>query len=282
MKGFIFYICYSTLCMKQLCLIICTLCLVQFANAQKNFEGTVTYRLHSGAGDKKDAELKVLFGVRKIKLLFKEDVEYNKEALIIFVDSAMAYTVDFSDKTYKRRALNLATPPKKTENKIIAGYSTISYQPNTNNGLGDLLGGYMGASSAVYYLADSLFYDIPDIYAGTKELIMIQQHKIALGAEVELRFRDYGITDDSVSKKINLVTAEAIEVKPMAIAETEFLIPADFTVKKDMVYPPAEEPAAAIDTVAAPVPAKKSVKKKSAKPASPKSKSTPKAARRKE
>ena len=267
--------------MKQLCLIISVLCLVQFATAQKNFEGSVTYQLHSGSGDKTDAELKVIFGIRKIKLLFKEQDKYEKDALVVFLDSATAYNVDFTEKTYKKRTLTLTTPPQKPENKTIVGYRTTSFQPDNNNGLGDLIGGYMGRSSAVFYLADSLFYDIPDILTVTKELVMVQQHKIVLRAEIKLKSPDYGIYD-SASGNINLVTAEAVEIKPMAVAETEFFIPSDFTERKEMVYPVTEDSVAVVDTVIVIPPAIKTGKKKPAKPVTPKSKSTSKAIRRKE
>jgi len=267
--------------MKQLCLIISILCVVQFVNAQKNFEGSITYRLHSGLGDKADAELKVIFGIRKIKLLFKEHEEYEKDALVVFLDSSTAYNVDFTQKTYKKRTLTLATPPQKPDNKTIVGYSSTSFQPDNNNGLGDLIGGYMGRSTAVFYLADSLFYDIPYVLTGTKELVMVQQHKIVLRAEIKLKTPDYGIYD-SASGNINLITAEAIEIKPMTVAETEFFIPADFAERKDTVYPATQDSVATADPVVGRPPATKGMKKKPTKPAAPKSKSTSKAIRRKE
>jgi hypothetical protein len=266
--------------MKQLFLILSALFISNFLTAQKNFEGTVTYNLHSGTGDKTDAELKVIFGKRKIKLLFKQYEQYEKDAVILFLDSATAYNVDFTEKTYKKRILTFATPPQKTENKMIAGYSTTSFQPDTNTGLGDLIGGYMGRPSAIFYLADSLFYDIPDILTGTKELVMVQQHKIVLRAEIKLKTPDYGIYD-SASRNITLITAEAVEIVPMAINENEFFITADFVERKDLPDPVFTDSVMVVDTTVK-VPAKKTVKKKPAKPAQRKSTSTPKAAIRKD
>jgi hypothetical protein len=269
--------------MKQLFLILITLFISGIVSAQKNFEGTITYRLHSNSGDKQDAELKVLFGIKKLKLLFKEKDEFEKDALIVLLDSTAVYNINVVEKTFKKTTLTLLAPEKKPEKRLINGYATTPFQPEST-GLGSLMGGMLGASSVVFYVADSLNYYIPGAFIGNKELLMIQKGKIVLGAEMQF-VNPYSDTEDSASKNPNIITAEAIDIKPMAINENEFFIPADFVDRKDMIYPePMDSTVVMVDTVAvaAPPPAKKTIKKKPAKPASPKSKSTPKAAIRKE
>lgn len=267
--------------MKQLFLILTILFFSGIVSAQKNFEGIITYRLHATTGDKPDAELKVLFGIKKLKLLFKEKDEYDAEALVVLLDSASVYNVNVKEKTFKKTTLTLTSPGKRPEKKLINGYTTTPFMPE-NTGLGNLLGGMLGSSSVIFYIADSLHYTIPAAFIGNKELLVIQKNKIVLGAEIEIvsPFREFA---DSASKGNNMVTAEAIEIKPMAINENEFFIPAGFVDRKDMVYP-VEDSVVMVDTFAVPPPppAIEPVKKKPVKPAPPKSKSTPKAAIRKE
>ena len=267
--------------MKQLLLIVITFFISGMLAAQKNFEGSITYRLHANTGDKPDAELKVLFGVKKLKLLFKEKDEYEAAVLVVLLDSALVYNVNATEKTFKKTTLILTSPEKKPEKKLINGYSTTPFMPE-NTGLGNLLGGMLGSSNVIFYVADSLHYAIPAAFIGNKELLVIQKNKIVLGAEIEIvsAFNEFA---DSASKAPNIVTAEAVDIRPMAIDEKEFFIPADFAERKDMTYTePVDSTVTVIDTVAVAPPAKKPVKKKPAKPAPPKSKSTPKAAIRKE
>jgi len=274
MKGFIFYICHSTHNMKQLLVIILTLTSINFARAQKNFEGTITYRLHASTGDKPDAELKVLFGQKKIKLMFKEKEEYDQDALIVNLDSATVYNVNFEDKTFRRNILVLSNPAQKPARTNINGYTVSAFQPEST-GLGSLLGGMRGTSKVTFYLADSLHYFIPAAFAGNKELLIVQKNRIVLGAEIELNnvFSDsFGEFSDSV-KNNNLITAEAVEIKTGQVDENEFIIPADFTDRKDWIDPVTVDTAAfAVDTAVIITPQKVEKKKKPVKPAAPKSK----------
>jgi hypothetical protein len=272
--------------MKQLFLIISTLFVSSIVTAQKNFEGSVTYRLHSNSGEKQDAELKVLFGNKKLKLFFKEKDEYEKETLVVLLDSAAVYNVNVVEKTFKRSTLTLSSPEQKPQKKLINGYTTTPYQPEST-GVGSLLGGMLGSSSVIFYVADSLHYYIPGAFIGNKELLMIQKGKIVLGAEIQIA-NPYNDPADSNSKITNIITAEAIDIRPMAIDENEFFIPADFVDRKDLPDPvyvdsagvAVDTSAVGIDSALAPV--KKAVKKKPAKPTTPKPKGTSKAIRRKE
>jgi hypothetical protein len=272
--------------MKQLFIIVITLCITSIASAQKNFEGSVTYHLHSNNGEKKDAELKVLFGTRKLKVMFKEHDEFEKEVLIINLDSATVYNVNFEARTFKKSTLVLTTPAQKPEKKLINGYSATPFLPE-NTGLTGLLGGMLNTSSIIFYLADSLYYYIPGAFAGNKELIMVQQGKIVLGADIQI-VSPFGEFTDTSSKKISIVTAEAFDIKPMAINENEFLIPVDFVDRKDIIDPVmVDTPGIAMDSTLSVVDTiviapKRIIKKKPAKPGVPKSKSATKATLRKE
>ena len=248
--------------MKQLFSILITLLISTALIAQKNFEGTVTYRLHSNTGDKPDAELRVLFGNRKLKLLFKEKDEYEKDALVVLLDSAAVYNVNFLEKKFKKTSLTLSSPSKKPEKKLINGYTTTPFLPE-NTGINSLLGGMLGASSIVFYVADSLHYYIPEAFAGNKELLIIQQNRIVLGAEIQI-ISPYNEPEDSNSKSTNIITAEAIDIRPMTIDENEFFIPADFVDSKNIPDAGTVDSTVvvAVDTVVATVPAKKAAKKK--------------------
>jgi hypothetical protein len=148
--------------------------------------------------------------------------------------------------------------------------------------VGSLLGGMLGSSSVIFYVADSLYYYIPAAFIGNKELLMVQKGRIVLGAEIQIA-NPYSDPADSASKSTNIITAEAVDIKPMAINEHEFFIPADFVDRKDVPYTePVDSTVAVADTVAVAPPVKKPVKKKPVKPAPRKSASTPKAAIRKE
>lgn len=151
--------------MKRFYLFVTAVLLCMLVSAQKNFEGSVTYRLHSSTGDKPDAELKILFGDKKLKLLFKEKEEYDKKALVVLLDSAAAYALDPDNKTYRKTTLTLTAPAGNPVKKQINGYSTTSFKPE-NTGLSGLLGGMLGTSNVVFYVADSLHFLYPGSFCG--------------------------------------------------------------------------------------------------------------------
>jgi hypothetical protein len=263
------------------------LCISNIISAQKKFEGSVTYRLHATMGEKPDAELKVLFGARKLKVMFKERDEYDKEALVINLDSASVYNVNFEEKKFRKNTLTLTALAQKPEKKLINGYSTTPLRPE-NTGLSGLLGGMLGTSNVVFYLADSLYYYIPGAFVGNKELLMVQQNRIVLGADIQI-ISPFSDLADSSAKKPNIITVEAIEIKPLIMDENEFLIPVDFVNRNDIpdVLPTdtmaiaVDSTVAVVDTVA--VPPKRIVKKKKPVKSTPtQPKSATKAAGRKD
>jgi hypothetical protein len=233
--------------MKQISILIVCLLLLSFVKAQKNFQGEITYKLHAGMDEKPNAQLKVVFGINKIKLLFKESESYDKDALIILLDSAATFIVNKDSKTYKKRLLHINQPIRRLENKTILGYSTSTLVPESN-GVGNLLGGLMSASNSVFYLADSFYYAIPDILRGNTELVMIQNNRIVLGADIQISESVYGMTEEKMKDK-NLITAEAIEIKPMMVSDSEFVIPADYTTAQNYESTATDSVAAVMDTL---------------------------------
>ena len=260
-------------------------CLISgvFTQAQKSFQGEITYRLHASAEDKNDAELKVLFGLNKLKLRFKEKEEYDKDELIVLFDSAATYIINADNKTFKKKLLHINQPVlQRTEKKSILGYGTTAFVPESN-GLGNLLGGLMSASNAVFYLADSFYYSVPDILQGNIELVMVQKNRIVLGADVQIGETLYGASEEKIRNK-NLVTAEAISINPMAVNDSNFLIPADYIdIKRyEEVTNALDSSAVKIDSVAIVAPAKKATAKKPVKSSKPKTAVKSSAVRRKE
>lgn len=273
--------------MKQSLIILLSLFIVVVANAQKNFQGEITYRLHASTGEKEDAELKILFGANKLKLRFREKEEYEKEELFVLLDSAATFTVNREAKTFTKKMLLANTPSTKQFSKrSFAGYLSTPLIPE-NNGLGNMLGGLMGKSDVVFYLADSLYYNVPVAFTGNQELIAIQKNKIVLGAEINFSDR-FDQIEDSLTKKSSLITVEAIEIKPMVIDEAEFSIPADYVDKKSIVYAPVEDSLevkpdeVVVDTVAIAPPPVKIVPKKPVKSNKTKTTTKPNGLKRKE
>lgn len=271
--------------MKKIFVILAALMICAFVHAQKNFQGEIIYRLHAAMGSKPDAELKIFFGDNKLKLLFKEKEEYDDEELIILFDSAARYVVNRDHKTFKKKPLIISTPKKQIEKRSFLGYSTTPLALE-GNGLQNILGEFVKTADVVFYLADSLYYAIPAIFEGNQELIAIYKNKIVLAAEIEMK-NPFEETADTSAKKADIITAEAIEIKPMKINDDEFSIPADYRDTNMMtgeavVDTVATIPAMPVDSVVTVNPLKKKTGKKPLKPGKSKTTVKSEALKRKE
>jgi len=271
--------------MKKIILILLTLIASYTIHAQKNFQGEITYSLHTSAGNKPDAILKIYFGSNKIKLRFKEKEEFDKEEIIVLIDSAAKYIINTKAKTYRQKPLTVNTRAKQLQKRTISGYSTTPIK-NENTGLESLFGGSMQSANVVFYLADSLYYSIPTAFTGNAELIAIQKNKIVLGADILFNKGSYEVSDSA--EKDDLVNVEAIEVTPRVINDDEFNIPADYTAKSNNDYEPSadtteiEKVPVMVDTTVIQYPATKKNAKKPVKPYKSKNNTKPAAARKKE
>jgi len=267
--------------MKRYLVILISFFITGAIHAQKNFLGEITYRLHANVETKPDAELKILFGDNKLKLRFKDKEEYDKEYLLVLFDSAAIFIINQESKTFTKTNL-INTPVKQFEKRSFSGYRATPVSQE-NNGLSSLLGGMSGSSNIVFYVADSLYYHIPDAFVNNKELVVIQKNKIVLGAEISIRSEYNEMPDDTV-RPGNLITVEAIEIRPTAIDENEFRIPPDYINRENISYESVEDTAAvmSIDTTVVSPQTQKKASKQPVKPNKPKSSQKSSAIKRKE
>ncbi len=266
--------------MKKIIPALC--CILSFTtlNAQKNFEGEITYKLHATAEDKPDAELKVLFGTNAIKIRFKEKETYDSNELLVLFDSAAQYNISPESNTYKKKALILKQPAAFSPAKTIAGYHTTGVLQESNS-LGQLLGSFMMMSNSVFYVADSLHYTVPAQFGPNPVFASVQNNKIVLGAEIVMQ-SGFEESADTLRYK-TVITAEAIDIKPMHFDNNIFSIPAGYVESKytQTEMPVMDTAAVAVDTAVISKPLKKTAKKP-VKPAGKKTSSPPAAIRRKQ
>jgi hypothetical protein len=268
--------------MKKTIIVFVCMFLGAVTFAQKNFEGEIIYKLHANGEDKPDAELKILFGHNKLKLRFKEKEKYDRDELLVVLDSAAYYTLNTENKTYTKKPLQLRRPLKEAQAKNIGGYATTAV-PLEGNNLNTLLGSFVAGGTSVFYVADSLFYAIPSAFEGNPVLLAIQKNRIVLGAEIVMQSGMYETYD--TTKKQTTITAEAINIKPVLYDETVFIIPGNYVDSKNNLYDYAATDTATVTVdsaaVTAPYQLKKTVKKP-VKPAKKKAASQPAAIRRKQ
>lgn len=200
------------------------------AFSQQPFEGTITYRLHSGE-KKEDGQLTILFGKNSVRLKMMEKGAVDKEELLIRIDSGKLYTLNIEEKTFRTKKLlekkkdSVALAPKN-----IAGFTASPKDVSDHSAMG-LIGGLFAGHKIVFYVADSLFYPVPDKYLSNAEFIFSHDNRIALGLEIKANPK----TDDEEPREElgDLmgqadITVEAISVKRETINENEFTVPADF------------------------------------------------------
>jgi len=111
--------------MKYLPLSFLFINLFLFTSAQKQFEGTIIYNLHSNEGkEKDDAELIITFGKNGIKLKVSDGKSSDQSVLMLNFDSGRVYTMEISNKMYRSRRLFTNEKAELPEDKTIAGYKT--------------------------------------------------------------------------------------------------------------------------------------------------------------
>lgn len=239
-----------------------------FGLAQKNFEGTVVYTIHDTEG-KGDKQLTVMFGREAIKIKYGEKDNYDKEVLLINVDSGKLYTINEETKTYTvRRLVEKKEAQPGVIQKVIAGFQTKAVDLS-----GDMQSGRMASvvhgGTFLLYRSDSLFYAIPAKYSNNPELIVVYDNHVALGADITIGAgRDISEEDDYTGGSPETITIFAKEITPEKFSDSEFRIGTDF--KKfsfqDLPDPLNEKfsPPAIVDTARAAKP--KPIKKSPAKP----------------
>jgi hypothetical protein len=198
--------------------------------AQKDFEGTIHYTIESlennedVEGEKKNepTKLVIYFMPNRMKI-----VADDKDEVLVFLDSAKVYVLDKNDKEYRIKKMLKRKPVNYTMKETIAGYSA-SPTRQTGSRLG------VFGSNVQLWLADEILYTIPEELADNEEMLMVQQGKIMLKAEIGMPYyetRDDNTDAESVAK--TLATITATEVKPGPIDSSIFTIPADYKEESD-------------------------------------------------
>ncbi|MFL5808962.1 MAG: hypothetical protein ACJ749_05530, partial [Flavisolibacter sp.] len=242
-------------------------------HAQQPFQGRVVYTVRV-ANEKEVPEFTVLYSPNKIKIKFKEKQEYEKEYLLIDLDSGKLFTVNTGTKTFHSKNLTQVNTKEAPVTKTIAGYQTSSVTLK-NPGTGNLFGG-LSSGTTVLFAAPDLYFPVPEKYGDIPELILIQNNHIVLGAELKIANGEMAEDmPDSLQQQMK-IDIEATGVYPEVFNIAEFSIPADFT--KQTHWMGSDTVAVAMDTVSMeewpPVPPPPPKKKTGSKPTTPK-KTTP-------
>lgn len=213
--------------MKHVSVVVALLLNFLIGFAQKKFEGTIIYSIHEG---KKEQELTAMFGRPGIKLKFREGNEYDKEVVLINLDSGVVYTLNESEKTFRATYLKTKQLQQKQDlpEKTIVGYNTKPIDIASNIGNYGYLASIGG--NFILYRSDSLFYPVPEKYSVNPELIIVNNNNIVLGASINM---DNSLNPDMVDDSTNyesqgMLSIEAREIKWQPIDEKEFQVPLDY------------------------------------------------------
>jgi hypothetical protein len=193
--------------------------------SQQVFEGSIIYQYHFPQA--RDApKVKVLFGPNKIKIAFKGEEGYDRSYTLIDLDSGKIFTVNTDSKTFFASKL-IATNSKHTSiSKTIAGYQTSSVYLNGSPFGGGGMFGPGASNTVILFPASDLYYPIPEKFAGSPALVMIQNDHIVLSAEEKFGEIIDGMPDSLYQRTMTKV--EAVKVVPQTLSMVEFSIPPDF------------------------------------------------------
>ncbi len=210
--------------------------LASSVQAQVSFEGKIVYEMNSPEKNG-TAQLTFYFSHNKIKLNFKEPNQKasdDLDATIIDLDSGRVYTINQELKTYTIKTL---VPKKPTGRHLtsIAGYATtqsLSYSINDETDV--YINGFLQNSK--FYVADSLYFEVPEEYKDNYELLMIRDNKIVLGAEIFMStYAGYSRKKDG-DTITPPTTVMAKSVTATQLDPAIFKIPADYTIKKNIDF----------------------------------------------
>jgi hypothetical protein len=235
------------LIMKKFYLLFASFLLAASLQAQTPFEGIITYKLKGITDHGDEAELKVYFGKNVLRLKFRDKEFFDKEELVVKIDSGKTYTLNTKAKTYFGRPLFRAKPAVvKADEKTIAGYKTQAGESMAFS-ISSVLGERFRANQVVAYTAPDLYFPVPDSLRINPEFLVIHDNHIAL--RLEARFaREFDITDT----RSESFTMEAVEVIPMTVPTADFMIPpAGYTEDRRFMADdyPADSVAVMVDTV---------------------------------
>lgn len=160
-------------------------CAMLNATGQTSFEGKINYDVHM-PGEAKPAKLILSFGTNKIKMEFiMPGKTFDNDYAIIDLNSGNVYNMNVRDKSYETRPLQKNTALSSQQGKVIMGHPTtlILQQPVKINPDDEFLS---SLNNGIFYVANDLYYAIPEAYVGNPILLMVKNGKLVLGAEIEL------------------------------------------------------------------------------------------------
>lgn len=218
--------------MKTL-LLSCFAILVSFAGlSQKQFEGTIVYRLHS-TEEKVDVTLTVSFSKNAVRLNMDEPGKELEKYVVIRFDSSKKFSISPKNKNYSTERLAEKQGAKSHPAfKQFAGFSARAIDIKGGNLVDALFSGLFSEGNVVMYVADSLYYPVPDKFSTANiELMFIRDNKIVLGADLTGGKSPWDDDEKDRKSPPMEITAEAISVKWETLPEIDFMVPADYTSK---------------------------------------------------
>lgn len=212
--------------MKYIFTLFVTGCLAT-AFSQTPFQGKVVYNLHTPQ-EKTDALLTAYFGNGRIRLEFAEKGKTpDNDIIVVTLDSGQVIHLRLGAQTFTTKKL-VARDLTNYKDKTILGYSTSPKANPTSfgDGMTELF------NQSVFYVANDLFFPVPEKYRGNTELIMVHENRLVLGAEIVFgpnRYKRELSASDSAELERNRLSAEAIDVKPFHPEDSLFTVPVNFT-----------------------------------------------------
>jgi hypothetical protein len=228
------------------------------------FEGTIVYRVHMD-GEEDDAQVTATFGKNAIRIsVTDKGGDKDVQTILLRLDSGKVYFVEMREKQYMTMNLGeYKKPTTELKPKTIAGYTSRPFEIIPNPG-SMLLGKQLRGGSAIFFQADSLYFPVPDKYAMNPELMMVQNNRIILAAEIQAADRsrfDDDVMDEKESER--RITAEAVSVKWQSLDEKDLSIPEGFRKysyadmnRSDSIAAMADTTMTMVDSVAMPSPVK--------------------------
>lgn len=210
--------------MKKICVLLAILSVSVMLCAQQPFEGIITYKLKGvdHIGEDMNAELKIYFGKNAIRLKFRDKEFYEKDEIVVRLDSGRSYTLNTENSTYTSRRLFVAQSERvKAKDKNIAGYKTQAVERMALSS-STVFGERFRANQLIAYTSPDLYFPVPDSLRINPEFVFIYDDHIALGVEALYnRVHEIGLTGGRTESTI----IEAVEVNPMTLPTADFLIP---------------------------------------------------------
>lgn len=201
--------------------------------AQVPFEGKIFYTIASPR-DKSDARLITYFGPNKIRIEFSDKNDLRgQQCVIVDLDSGKIFTLMPGNKMFSTSLLlekkTVMLPPSKE----IAGYKTTVAGPKA---IGSMrLGGML--TYATVYLADELFFPVPEKYLENDLLMMIQKRRIVLGAEVNSSVgTNNGMANGTIENAQNTFSIMADSVIKESLDASMFAVPGNYTEQSASLY----------------------------------------------